>query len=123
MRIWKVIRDGYDFVVQQPMEFYTENTDTMFSHAHHNFHEFEGYDVYETIDYSDWDQPYVRFLDVHGTTMIYNGVMIGKYRHYVADSLAMSIDSILSKSATMQKMAEDKKAEATEDRNLVSSLN
>ena len=115
-------RDGFDYVVQQPMEFYTENTDTMFSHAHHNFHGMDDYDVYETIDYSTWNEPYVRFLDVNGTTMIYNGIMAGQYRHYVADSLAMSIDSILSKSETMQKMAEDKKAEATEDGNLVSSL-
>ncbi len=91
-------RDGFDYVVQQPMEFYTENTDTMFTHAHHNFHGMEGYDVYETIDYSNWDDPYVRFLEVDGTTMVYNGIMVGEYRHYVADSLAMSIDSILSQS-------------------------
>jgi hypothetical protein len=108
--------------VQQPMEFYTENTDTMFSHAHHNYHHFDGYDVYETIDYTDWDEPYVRFLDLHGTMTIYNGVMTGKYRHYVADSLAMAIDSILSKSETMQKMAEDKAAEVARDVNQVSSL-
>jgi hypothetical protein len=98
-------RDGYDYVIQQPMEFYTENTDTMFSHAHHNYEGFEGYDVYETIDYSDWDQPYVRVLDYQGTTTIYNGVMTGEYRHYVADSLAMAIDSILSQSQTLQAQA------------------
>jgi hypothetical protein len=108
-------RDGYDYVVQQPMEFYTENTDTMFSHAHHNYHHFDGYDVYETIEYSNWDEPYVRFLDLNGTTTIYNGVMTGKYRHYVADSLAMAIDSILSKSATMQKMAKEKEEELVSD--------
>jgi hypothetical protein len=34
----------------------------------------------------------------------------------------MSIDSILSKSETMQKMAEDKEAEAARDVNQVSSL-
>ena len=94
------------------MEFYTENTDTMFSHAHHNYHHFDGYDRYETIDYSDWDEPYVRFLDYHGTMTIYNGVLTGRYRHYVSDSLAMAIDSILSKSATMREMAEDKEGEA-----------
>jgi len=115
-------RDGYDYVVQQPMEFYTENTDTMFSHAHHNYHHFDGYDRYETIDYSDWDEPYVRYLDFNGTMTIYNGVMTGKYRHYVADSLAMAIDSILSTSETMQKMAEDKAAEVAKDVNQVSSL-
>lgn len=116
-------RDGFDYVVQQPMEFYTENTDTMFSHAHHNFHGMADYDVYETIDYSNWDQPYVRFLDHNGTTMIYNGIMAGEYRQYVADALTMSIDSILSQSETMQRMAEEKKANAVEDEHLVSSLN
>jgi len=115
-------RDGYDYVVQQPMEFYTENTDTMFSHAHHNYHHFDGYDVYETVDYSDWDEPYVRYLDYKGTMTIYNGVMVGKYRHYIADSLAMAIDSVLSKSDTMQKMAEEKAAESAGDVDQVSAL-
>ena len=49
--------DGFDCVMQQPMEFYMENTDTMFSHVHHNFHAMDDYDVYETIDYSNWDEP------------------------------------------------------------------
>lgn len=99
-------RDGFEYVIQQPMEFYTENTDTMFSHAHHNYHHFPGYDLYETIDYSDWDAPYSRELDLDGTRTIYNGVLAGpKYRHYVGDSLSQAIDSILSKSALMQKKA------------------
>ena len=94
--------DGFDYVVQQPMEFYTENTDTMFSHAQHNYHHFPGYSRYETIDYPDWDVPYTREFDLDGTRTIYNGVMVGKYRHYVADALTQSIDSILVKSASMQ---------------------
>ena len=100
-------RDGFDFVVQQPMEFFTENTDTMFSHAQHNYHHFPGYNIYETIDYPDWDVPYTREFDLDGTCTIYNGVLIGpKYRHYVADSLSQAIDSILSKSKVLQ--AEEK---------------
>jgi hypothetical protein len=96
-------RDGFDFVVQQPMEFFTENTDTMFSHAKHNYHHFPGYDIYETIDYPDWDVPYTREFDLEGTHTIYNGVLTGpRYRGYVADSLAQAIDSILSKSETLQ---------------------
>lgn len=98
-------RDGFDYVVQQPMEFYTENTDTMFSHAHHNYHHFEGYDVYETIDYPDWDVPYTRELDLHGTLTIYNGVLVGKYRHYVSDAFTQAMDSILSKSSVLQKQS------------------
>ena len=96
-------RDGFDFVIQQPMEFFTENTDTMFSHAKHNYHHFPGYDIYETIDYPDWDVPYTREFDLEGTHTIYNGVLTGpRYRGYVADSLAQAIDSILSKSETLQ---------------------
>jgi len=96
-------RDGFDFVVQQPMEFYTENTDTMFSHAQHNYHHFPGYNIYETIDYPDWDVPYMREFDLDGTHTIYNGALIGpKYSHYVADALAQAIDSILSKSKVLQ---------------------
>ena len=104
------------------MEFYTENTDTMFSHAHHNYHHFDGYDVYETVDYSNWDEPYVRYLDYKGTMTIYNGVMVGKYRHYIADSLALAIDSILSKSDTMQKMADEKAAAAAGEVEQVSAV-
>ena len=95
-------RDGFEYVVQQPIEFYTENTDTMFSHAMHNYHHFPGYSRYETIDYPDWDVPYTREFDLGGTRTIYNGVMVGKYRHYVADALTQSIDSILAQSASMQ---------------------
>ncbi len=92
------------------MEFYTENTDTMFSHAMHNYHHFPGYDRYETIDYSEWDTPYTREFDLGGTRTIYNGVMVGKYRHYVADSLTQAIDSILTKSSSMQDLALKQKA-------------
>jgi hypothetical protein len=104
-------RDGFDYVVQQPMEFYTENTDTMFSHAHHNFHHFPGYDVYETIDYPDWDTPYSRELDLDGTRCIYNGVLTGpKYRPYVANSLSQTISSILSKSQHLKDQASARSA-------------
>ena len=78
--------------------------------------------MYETVDYSNWDEPYVRYLDYKGTMTIYNGVMVGKYRHYIADSLAMAIDSILSKSDAMQKMAEEKAAESAGDVDQVSAL-
>ena len=98
-------RDGFDYVIQQPMEFYTENTDTMFSHAQHNYHHFPGYNRYETIDYSDWDTPYTREFDLGGTRTIYNGVMIGKYHHYVAEALTQAIDSILAKSSYMEDLA------------------
>jgi len=86
------------------MEFSTENPDTMFSHAQHNYHHFPGYNIYETIDYPDWDVPYTREFNLDGTRTIYSGALIGlKYRHYVSEALAQAIDSILSKSDQLLK--------------------
>ena len=48
---WKVIGMVTITSCSNRWEFYTENTDTMFSHAQHNYHHFDGYDIYETIDY------------------------------------------------------------------------
>ena len=42
---------SYDYVVNVPIEFFAENTDTMFYHAMANFEFFDDYDVYETVDY------------------------------------------------------------------------
>ncbi len=48
---------------------------------------------------------YTREFDLGGTRTIYNGVMVGKYRHYVAEALTQAIDSILTKSSYMQDLA------------------
>ena len=69
----------------------------------------------ETIDYSDWNTPYTREFDLGGTRTIYNGVMVGKYRKYVADSLTQAIDSILTKSPYMQNMASKQKTHMTDN--------
>lgn len=91
------VRDGFDYVVNLPIEFFAENTDTMFSHAMFNFEGFPGYDVYETIDYSDWSVPYTRTFKIENTELIYNGLPVGKYNAPIIEAYTQAIDSVLSK--------------------------
>jgi hypothetical protein len=93
---WNAINEGYDYVIGLPIEFYAENTDTLFHHALKNYHGFDEYDVYEEFDYPDWDVPYTQILTQGKTKVIYNGVPVGKYQPYVIDALYQAIDSILS---------------------------
>jgi protoheme ferro-lyase len=95
---WDAINDGYDYVIGLPIEFWAENSDTLFHHALKNFHGFDEYDVYEQIDYPDWSVPYTQIMTQGKTKVIYNGVPVGKYQHYVIDALYQSIDSILAQS-------------------------
>ena len=41
---------------------------------------------------------YTQIMTQGKTKVIYNGVPVGKYRHYVIDALYQSIDSILAQS-------------------------
>lgn len=91
------VEDDYDYVINLPIEFYTENTDTMFTHAMANFETFPGYSPTDQIDYPDWDEPYVNNFVIDGTELSYNGVLTGdRYRPYVAGALYASFDSVLS---------------------------
>jgi protoheme ferro-lyase len=94
---WDGVKAGYDYVVNLPIEFFAENTDTMFSHAMFNFEGFPGYDVYETVDYPDWSVPYTRTFKVENTKVIYNGLPVGKYNAPIVEAYFQSIDSVLSK--------------------------
>jgi protoheme ferro-lyase len=96
---WSAIKEGYDYAIGLPIEFYAENSDTMFHHALKNYKDFDQYDVYKQIDYKDWSQPYVREMVQGKTRVIYNGVPVGKYQKYVIDALYQSLDTILSKQA------------------------
>ncbi len=93
---WEAINEGYDYVIGLPIEFYAENTDTLFHHALKNYHGFDEYDVYEEFDYPDWNVPYTQILTQGKTKVVYNGVPVGKYQHYVIDALYQSIDSVLA---------------------------
>jgi len=89
------IRDGFDYVVNLPIEFFVENTDTMFSHAIFNFEGFEEFDRYETINYTDWNVPYTREFFVDGTRVIYNGLPVGKYNKPIIEAFYQAMDSVL----------------------------
>jgi protoheme ferro-lyase len=89
------IRDGFDHVVNLPIEFFVENTDTMFSHAIFNFEGFEDFDRYKTINYTDWSIPYTREFFVDGTQVIYNGLPVGKYNKPIIEAFYQAMDSVL----------------------------
>ncbi|WP_101757380.1 ferrochelatase [Oceanicoccus sp. KOV_DT_Chl] len=97
---WQGIEDNYDYVINLPVEFITENTDTLFAHALMNFQGFDGYDVYQTIDYTNWDEPLAREFKQGDTTIIYTSVPVGKYRQPLVQAHFKSIDSILSQGMT-----------------------
>jgi hypothetical protein len=93
------VEDGFDYVLSIPIEFYNENTDTLFTHALLNYENFPGYDVYNEIDYPDWDKPYTSHFVINDTDIFYLGVPTGdRYRPYVAQALFSSIDEVLSQS-------------------------
>lgn len=93
---WNAINDGYDYVVNMPIEFQAENTDTLYAHAVVNFKGFDGYDVYDTIDH-DWSKPLVRKFRQGNTTIIYNGLPMGSYNEPIIEGHFQQIDSVLSK--------------------------
>lgn len=103
------VKSGYDYVVNLPIEFFAENTDTMFSHAMFNFEGFPGYDIYEPVDYPDWSVPYTRTFKIENTSIIYNGVPVGKYNQPIVEAYVQAIDSVLSKSMTPTKQAAEAK--------------
>jgi len=94
---WDGINEDYDYVINLPIEFFAENTDTMFSHAMFNFEHFPGFDIYEPVDYSDWSKPYTRTFNIDGTSIIYNGLPLGHYNKPIIAAYTQAIDSILSR--------------------------
>jgi len=91
------IKDGYDYAIGLPIEFFAENSDTLFHHALKNYHGFKDYDVYEQISYPDWSVPYVREFQEGKTRVIYNGVPVGKYQKHVIEALFQSLDAVLAR--------------------------
>jgi protoheme ferro-lyase len=96
------VEDGYDYVLNIPIEFYNENTDTLFYHAMVNYENFPGYSIYDTIDYPDWDVPYTKHFVIEDTDIHYLGIPTGdRYRPYVGQAMFDSLDSILSRSTQL----------------------
>jgi len=96
---WRAINAGFDYVINIPIEFFVENTDSLYYHAIKNYEGFDGYSVYEQVDYPDWSVPYVREFTQGKTRVIYNGVPVGTYQHYVVDALHAAVDSVLSRAS------------------------
>ncbi len=90
------IRDHFDYVINVPIEFFAENTDTLFSHAMFNFEHIPGFDRYEQVVYPDWTVPYTREYVVDGTHLIYNGVPVGHYNLPIIAAFVEALDSVLS---------------------------
>jgi protoheme ferro-lyase len=91
------IRDKFDYVINLPIEFFVENTDTMFSHAMFNFEGFRDFDRYAPIDYPDWSVPYTREFLEGGTHIIYNGLPVGRYNAPIIAAHFQAIDSVLAR--------------------------
>jgi hypothetical protein len=94
---WDGINDDYDYVINLPIEFFAENTDTMFSHAMYNYEGFPGFDIYEPVDYSNWSEPYTKTFDIEGTKVIYNGLPVGRYNAPIVEAFYQAMDAILSR--------------------------
>ena len=93
---WNAINDGYDYVIGLPIEFFAENTDSLFYHAIKNYEGFDEYHIYDPFDYPDWSVPFTMEFQQGKTRVIYNGVPVGKYRPYVVEAFYLAIDSILN---------------------------
>ena len=91
------IAEKFEYVINLPIEFFAENSDTMFSHAMFNFEGFKDFDRYATVDYPDWTLPYTRDFLIDGTHVIYNGLPVGKYNGPIVEAHFQAMDSILSR--------------------------
>ncbi|TDJ46850.1 MAG: hypothetical protein E2O52_04080 [Gammaproteobacteria bacterium] len=96
------VADGYDYVLNLPIEFYNENTDTLFYHAMVNYENFPDYTVYDQISYPPtmWDRPYTKHFEIDGTQIDYLGVPVGdRYAPYIGQAMFDSWDSVLAQHA------------------------
>ncbi len=94
---WDGIRDGYDYIVNVPIEFFAENTDTMFYHDMANFEYFDDYDVYKPVEYTDWSVPYRKMVEQDGTKVIYGGLAAEQFSGPIIDAFYLALDSIVSR--------------------------
>lgn len=102
---WDAIHARFDYVINLPIEFFAENTDTLFSHAMFNFEGFPGFDRYQRIDHPDWTVPYTREFQVEGTRVIYNGLPVGRYNAPIVAAHYESVDSILARAPAQPEAA------------------
>lgn len=93
---WQAIDEGYEYVLNIPLEFFAENTDTMFYHDMANYEFFDDYDVYETVEYTDWSVPWHKQLVQDGTTVIYGGLAAEQFSGPIIEAFYQSMDTIVS---------------------------
>jgi hypothetical protein len=93
---WDGINDNYDYVLNIPLEFFAENTDTMFYHDMANYEFFDEYDVYATAEYTDWSIPWRKQLVQDDTVVIYGGVAAEQFSGTIIEAFYMALDSIVS---------------------------
>ena len=87
--------DGYDTIITLPTTFYAESTDTLFGHAIYAFEGLPGFDPFATIQHEDWREPFVREFQLGDTLVVYNGLPVGRFAPYVAQSLADSVIALM----------------------------
>jgi len=97
---WEGVEDDFDYVLNVPLEFFAENTDTMFYHDMANFEGFDSYNVYETVEYTDWSKPYRKTVEQDGTKVIYGGVAAEQFSGPIINSFYQSLDSVVSQGMT-----------------------
>jgi protoheme ferro-lyase len=91
----RAIRDKAAVVIAVPIEFYAENTDTLFSHAAVMFDGMPGYATYQGPPADvDWSKPFVRRHRVGATEVIYAGAPGGQAAGAAGASMAQAIDTL-----------------------------
>ena len=61
-----------------------------------NFEFFDDYNVYNTVEYTDWSKPYRRRMEQDGTIVIYGGVPAEQYSGPIIEAFYMALDSIVA---------------------------
>ncbi len=93
---WQAINEGYEYVLNIPLEFFAENTDTMFYHDMANYEFFDDYDVYDTAEYTDWSVPWRKQLVQDGTTVIYGGLAAEQFSGPIIEAFFQALDTVVS---------------------------
>jgi len=109
---WDGIEDGYDYILNIPLEFFAENTDTMFYHDMANYEFFDDYNVYETVEYTDWSKPWRKQLVQDGTVVIYGGLAAEQFSGTIIEAFYMALDSIVSQALDPRSPGQPPVAEA-----------
>lgn len=88
-------RDGAAVAVAVPIEFLSENSDSLFAHAALMFEGFPGYSTYMGPPTgTDWQKPYVREFQLGNTRVIYGGAPGGQTVPRQSQVMAEAIGSV-----------------------------